>query len=113
MVLQLLWLELIVKAVTGGLLVLFPRTLARILGLPAAVETFWPRLLGATFVEGQLTAGKGLGLAGHVAINLAAVLAILGLLIMGRAGSTRRGRIILTLAAAALTVLALVELAYV
>ena len=118
---DLLWLEMVLKAVSGGLLLLFPRTLARLLGLPAVTETFWPRLLGgmlagmavATLLEGQLAARNGLGLAGHVAVNLAAVLVLLGLLVGGRAGVARRGRVFVGLAVAALTLLALVELAWV
>ena len=120
MQLDLLWIEIIVKGATGGLLLLFPRTLARVLGLPAVTETFWPRLLGATllglaaatFLEGQ-AAKSGLGLAGHVAINFSAVLALIGLLIMGKAGKAARGRFLLVATALALSVLALIELAYV
>jgi hypothetical protein len=118
---DLLWLEMVLKAASGVLLVLFPRTLARLLGLPPVTETFWPRLLGAllaglaaaTLLEGQLAARNGLGLAGHVALNLTAALALLGLAVTGRAGVTRRGRILVGLAIAGLTVLALVELAWV
>ena len=120
MLLQLLWIEMVVKAVAGGLLALFPRTLARVLGLPAPVETLWPRLLGATllglaaatFLEMHLAAKNGLGLAGHVALNFSAALMIVALLILGKAGGVRRGRVLLGLAAAGLIVLALVELAY-
>ncbi len=120
MIEQLLWIETILKAATGGLLVLFPRTLARILGLAPVAETFWPRLFGAmllglaaaTFLEGQVAARNGLGLTGQIAVNMAVVLAIFAMLIMGKAGGARRGRILLGLIAAALTVLALVELAW-
>ena len=119
-VLQLLWVEVAIKAAAGCLLLLFPRTLARALGLAPVGETLWPRLLGAaliglagaTFIEGQFPGKSGLGLAGQVALNFATVLAIVGMLIMGKAAPTRRGRIFLGLIAAALTVLALVELAW-
>lgn len=118
---DLLSLELLLKAVVGALLLLFPRTLARLLGLPPVVETFWPRLLGgmllglaiATLLESQLAARNGLGLAGHVAMNLMAALTLVGLLILGKAGASRWGRIVAGLAAAALTTLALLELAWV
>lgn len=121
MLMQLLTIEFVTKAVAGALLTAFPRTLARITGLPVVVETFWPRLLGAlllglaaaTFLEGQLAAHNGMGLAGHVASNLVCVLAIIVMLIMGKAAKLRRGRILLGLAAAALTVLTLFELAFV
>jgi hypothetical protein len=119
-VLQLLWIEVIVKAVLGALLALFPKTLARVLGLPVPAETLWPRLFGAvllgmaaaSLLEGQLETRNGLGLAGHVAVNLAAVLAIVGTMITGRASNSRWGRIVLGLTAAGLTILALVELAW-
>ncbi|MGE0769728.1 MAG: ABC transporter permease [Hyphomicrobiaceae bacterium] len=118
---DLLLLEMALKAVSGALLLFFPRSLARILGLPPVGETFWPRLLGAlliglgaaTFLEGQLATRNGLGLAGQVAINFAAALALTGVLIMGQAGTTRRGRALVALAATGLSVLALLELAWV
>lgn len=118
---DLLSLELMLKAAAGVLLLLFPRTLPRLLGLPAVAETFWPRLLGgvlvglamATLLETQLAARNGLGLAGHVALNLAVGLTLLALLIVGKAGPSRWGRIVTGLAAIFLTVLALVELAWV
>ncbi len=121
MVRDLLLVEVIVKAVVGGLLFLVPRSLARLLGLPAVGETFWPRLLGAllvslavaTFLEVQLASRSGLGLTGQVAVNLGTVLALLGLLIMGRAGTTRRGRMLVGLSAAGLAALALLELAWI
>jgi hypothetical protein len=120
MVNDLLWIELIAKGAAGALLALFPRTLARVLGLAPVGETLWPRLLGAallglaaaTFLEGQLPARNGLGLAGHVAVNLAIVLAMLAALIMGKAAPARRGRLALALLAAVLVVLSLVEIAY-
>jgi hypothetical protein len=121
MVNDLMWIELVVKCVAGALLALFPRSLARVLGLPVPAETLWPRLLGAvllglgaaTFLEGQLAARNGLGLAGHIAVNLAVVLALVSLLIMGKAGTLRRGRILLGIVAMGLIVLSLVELAWV
>ena len=118
---DLLSLELMLKAVIGAVLLLFPRSMARAFGLPAVAETFWPRLLGgmliglavATLLESRLAASSGLGLAGHVALNLVAALTLLGLLIMGKAGASRKGRAVAGLAAIALTVLALVEMAWV
>ena len=118
---DLLLIEMLLKAVVGSLLLLLPRSLARLLGLPPVAETFWPRMLGATLaglaiatlLENQFAARNGLGLAGHVALNLVASLAIVALLILGRAAPTLRGRILLAFTAAALVLLALVELAYV
>ena len=120
MLLQLLWVEIGLKAGVGLVLVLFPRTLARVLGLPVVTETFWPRLLGATLlglavatvIETHLPGRNGLGLAGHIALNLIGALAIVSLLILGRAGTLRRGRVLLWIVAAAMALLALVELAW-
>jgi len=116
---DLLFVEMALKGASGILLLLFPRSLARILGLPPVTETFWPRLLGAllaglaiaSFLEVR-PGHNGVGLAGHVAINFAAVLAATGLLVTGRAGPTRRGRAFMVLVIAMLAVLALLELAW-
>lgn len=120
MILQLLWIETALKAGSGVLLAIFPRTLARVLGLPPVAETFWPRLLGATLLglavatvlEGQLASRNGLGLSGHIAINLTVAMALVAMLIMGRAGTALRGRILCWIMAAAHALLALVELAW-
>jgi len=118
---DLLLVEIALKGLSGALLLLFPRSLARVLGLPPVGETFWPRLLGAllvslaiaTLLEVQLASKTGIGLAGLVAVNLTGVLALVGLLIMGRAGGTRRGRAFLVLVIAGLIVLSLFELAWI
>lgn len=118
---HLLLIELATKGISGALLLLFPRTLARILGLPPVSETFWPRLLGAVLVslavaivlEAQLASKSGLGLAGLVAINLVTALALTGLLIMDRTAKTRRGRAFIILFVVATTILALFELAWI
>jgi hypothetical protein len=118
---DLLWLELLLKGISGALLLFFPRTVARLFGLAPVAETFWPRLLGAllvsiaaaTLLEEQLAQRNGLGLAGHIALNLGAALTLFSLLILGRAAPTRRGRLLVGAFAAALAVLSLVELAWI
>ena len=116
--LQLLPLiEIALKLGAGLALVSMPSLLARILGLPPA-DPFWPRLLGATLIGLGLATvldmhylpGKGLGLHGSTAINLAVAAGIGAQLILGRGTPTRRGQSILGLAAASLTLLALVEI---
>lgn len=117
---QLLWIEFVVKITAGVLLLLAPRTIARVLGLPPAEQPFWPRLLGAVLVgiavaavlEMRLKGANGLGLAGAIAINLAGSVVIGSLLILGQAGPLKRGRALLWLAAAALMLLSLVEIAW-
>jgi NO-binding membrane sensor protein with MHYT domain len=115
---QLLWIEACLKLGIGLSLITVPRTLARLLGLPSADQPFWPRLLGALLIglgiasllEVRMQGGLGLG--GSVAVNLAGAGMIGALLMLGRAGKTRRGRFLLWVAAAALVALSLVEIAY-
>lgn len=118
---DLLLIEMALKGISGALLLFFPRSLARVLGLPPVGETFWPRLLGtlliglgiATFLEVGAEKQNGLGLSGHVAINLTMTLVLTALLIMGRAGATRRGRALVAAGAAAIALFALLELAWI
>ena len=115
---QLLWIEACLKLAGGLALTVAPRTLARLLGLPSADQPFWPRLLGALLIglaAASLLEARmqgGLGLAGSIAVNLAGAAMIGALLILGRAGNTRRGRLLLWLIAGALIVLGLVEIAH-
>jgi hypothetical protein len=117
---QFLWIEACLKLAGGLMLVTAPRVLARLLGLPSADDRFWPRLLGAvliglaaaSLIEGRRPGAGGLGLAGSIAINLAGAAMISALLILHRAGNTRRGRVLLGLLAALLVLLSLIEIAY-
>lgn len=117
---QLLWIEFLLKLGVGCILMLGPRLLARVLGLPPAESPFWPRVLGgllvgvgaAAFIEVKLKAGTGLGLGGAIAINLSGVAILISLLILGQAGPLRRGRAALWIVAGVLATLALVEIAW-
>ncbi len=120
MVEQLLWIEFLTKLAVGIPLLLMPRVLARVLGLPPAESPFWPRLIGglliglatAALIEVRFKSSIGLGLAGAVSMNVAAAATIGSLLIMGQGGPTRRGRFALWLVAAVLMIQALVEIAW-
>jgi len=120
MIEQLLWIEFVVKLASGALLVLAPRMLARIAGLPPAEQPFWPRLLGgvligiavAALVEVRFKSSIGLGLAGAVSVNVATAATLGSMLILGQGGPSRRGRFALWLASAGLVILALVEIAW-
>jgi len=117
---QFLWIEACLKLAGGLALVTAPRGLAQLLGLPSADDRFWPRLLGAvliglaaaSLIESRSPGAGGLGLAGSIAVNLAGAAVIGALLILRRAGNTRRGRLVLWLIAALLAILSLVEIAY-
>lgn len=117
---ELLLTEIVLKLSVGALLALFPRTLAQVLGLHRGAETFWPRLVGvllvgiaaATSLEQIGASQNGLGLAGHVVLNLLGALMLFALLVLGRAAPTRRGRILVGLTAALLSLLAMIELAW-
>lgn len=112
----LIGIEILLKLACAAGLIVAPRTLARLLGLPSADEPFWARLLGATLfglaaamvVELRFAPGHGLGIGGIVAINLAAATMLGALLILGRAGTTKRGRLVLWLTALMLALLGLV-----
>lgn len=116
---QLLWLETLLKATGGVLLLLAPLTTLRAFGLPSTATGFWPRVVGALligmaaaiYIEGAWPGSQGLGLAGLVAINLtgAGVIALAAL--MGRAAPTRRGTFTLWVLVALLLSLSLLEIA--
>jgi hypothetical protein len=115
---QIAWIEVLLKGTSGLMLCFFPLTTARLIGLPVAGSGFWPRLLGAVlvgiaaalFLEGRGGGPRGLGMAGVMVINLAALAMLLSLLISERAASTMRGRLVLWVVALTLLLLAVVEL---
>lgn len=117
---QLLWLETLLKLLAGLPLLLAPTTTARLLGLPLPGSAFWPRLLGATlcglgvatYIQGAVGAGRGLGFTGAIVINLTAAATLVAMLILRRANTTTRGALVLWTAAAILILLSLFELAW-
>ena len=117
----LTWAEILLKLGGGLAFGLFPITTIRLFGLPAPAGPFWPRLLAsvlvglglATFLHATIAPGKGLGLAGSMAINLTAAAMIAAQLTMAQAAKTRRGNAALWCLAAGLVGLSLVELAYI
>ena len=118
MLLQLLWLDIILKFAVGLALLATPRSLIRLLGLPNAEDPFWPRLLGGTLVgiavamvlDGQYVPGRGIGVYGGAAINLSAAAALGCMLILGRAGTAKRGRGLLWLTAFFLAMMSLLTI---
>jgi hypothetical protein len=120
MINQLLWIEVVLEASLAVCLLVAPGLFAKLLGLPAASSSFWPRLLGGTLAGVALAtlAGisnwtrSGLGLGGHIAINVSISLTLLSMLIAGPFAPTWRGRLVLWALALVLLVLALVEIAH-
>lgn len=118
---QLLFLEALVKAAIGLVLMIAPGTAFRVAGLPGVLTGFWPRLFGATLfgiaganvIEGTLLGSRGLGLAGSLAINFAIAAMLTIQLATNTAAVTIRGKILLWILVAALYVLILVEIAHV
>jgi hypothetical protein len=118
---QLLFLEAVIKAAIGVLLMIAPGVVLKILGLPVVPTGFWPRLFGATLVgiaganviEGTLLASRGLGLAGSLVINFAIAAMLTIQLAVNAAAETLRGKLLLWLLAACFYVLILVEIAHV
>lgn len=119
---QILWFEVLIKAVAGLTLFLVPLTAIRITGLQKPETGFWPRLLGAVvigiaaaaFVTLNFPDAKGgLGPAGLIPINLAGASAMIAPLIMGTAAPTRRGRLFILANAVVLLTLAFLEIAHI
>lgn len=119
---QILWVEIIIKVVTGGALVLVPLTALALLGLERPEASFWPRLLGAVtlgiaagiWIGLQFPAAKGaIGPGGLIPINLAAAGALIAPLILGKAAPSRRGKLVIAASAVLLLALAFLEIAHV
>ena len=117
---QLLWIETLLKLASGLVLITAPLPAIRLLGLPRTESAFWPRLLGAvlmglaagTFLEGRIGT-RGMGLAGCLLVNLSVAGMLTTLLVLGRASTTRRGRLLLWALVAVLLGLSLLEIAFV
>jgi hypothetical protein len=118
---QLLWIELVMKLAGGVVLLLVPLTAIKVLGLPRSDTAFWPRLLGvvliglaaATFMDASVKLGHGLALGGSFVINTIAGLTLAAMLFLKQGPPSLRGRIVLWGLAVGLIGLALVEIAYI
>lgn len=114
----LLLAEIALKLGVGLPLLIAPRLLSRVMGFPVPSDDFWPRMLGgllaglglAAGLESQYLPGKVISLYGLSAVNLASAVVLAGLLILGFAGTTKRGRTTLWLTFAALSIVAFMEI---
>jgi len=115
---QLLWLDVLVKAVGGVLLLVIPRVTIAALGLPRSDQAFYPRLLGvlllaialAIFADAADWTGDGLGASGAALINIAGGVLIYTLVLVPRPFLSTRGRILLWATGGLLLLLGLAEL---
>lgn len=118
--LQILWFEVAVKAISGAALFVMPVTLIGIFGLARGDTGFWPRACGALLIGIAAAVFIGLeypqahgaiGPAGLIAVNLASAAGLIGHLVMGSAAPARRGRVIILLTVILLLALAFAEIA--
>jgi glucose uptake protein GlcU len=117
---QLLWIELVMKLSAGLVLLTIPLTTIKVLGLPRSETAFWPRLLGAvliglaaaTFMDASVRLGHGLALGGSFAINVVSALTLCGILTLQKGPTPLRGRIVLWGLVAVLILLAFLQIPY-
>lgn len=116
---QLFWLETLLKFAGGVVLLAFPVSIAKMLGLPHGNVGFWARILGVTLI-GLAAAiyleasalSSGIGFGGLVAINISAIVTIMALLMMKQV-KTHRGSAAMWLLVGILILLTLFELGHV
>lgn len=117
---QLLWSEVLLKGSLALVLIFAPGRAAAILGLPVTGNGFWPRLTGAMLLgltaalllQGTMPIPKLVTPAGLLVVNFSSAAMLIALLVLGKAAATRRGNALLWAAAAGLTLLGLVEIAF-
>ena len=116
----LLTIDAVINLALGALLLVFPRSVVDVLGLPSAPVAFYPSILGAVLFgigialilerNNQGRAGRGLGLIGAVAINLCGGITLVGWLLFGGLGLPARGAALLWVLAVLLVGLSCIEL---
>jgi hypothetical protein len=114
-----LLVDAIINLVLGMLLLIFPRGLVGLLGLPNALSKFYPSILGAVLfgigiallIERYNPHPRivGLGLGGAVAINLCGGTALLIWLIFGNLGISTVGYLFLGVLALVLVGISAIE----
>ena len=116
----LLTIDGIVNLLLGLLLMVFPRSLVAILGLPPSDPGFYPNILGgvlfgigiALMMESRSgkAGGDGLSLCGAAAINLCGGLVLGAWLLFGNLRLPQRGTILLWLLVAILVGISIAEI---
>ena len=116
----LLLIDAAVNLALGVLLLLFPRGLVDLLGLPASTSKFYPSILGAVlfgigialFLERykSKTSIVGLGLAGAIAINLSGGAVLTLWLVFGELQMSQTGFVVLGILTLVLVAISAIEL---
>lgn len=118
---QILWAEIVIKAIAGLVLLIVPLSAILIAGLTRPVTGLWPRLVGALslaiaasiLIGLEYPASRGsVGPAALVPINLLSAAVLIAALVMGTAAPTRRGKFLVAASAISLTLLAFLEIAH-
>ena len=116
---QLLWIETLLKLISGLVLAVAPMSAIKLFGLPRTDTGFWPRLLGAVliglaaalFIEARVEGSHGLALAGCVVVNLSGATMMATLLVMDAGPPSVRGRGLLWVLVIILVALSVIEIA--
>jgi len=114
---QVLWIDVLLKASVGAMLLVLPRVTVAAFGLPRSDQPFYLRVLGglllsvalAIFADAARWIPDGLGAGGSAMINIAGGVLIVALLIL-RPFVSLRGRISLWGLGALLFLLGLAQL---
>jgi len=98
----LLTIDAVINLVLGILLVIFPKNLVAVLGIPNTDSAFYPSILGAVLfgigialVYERYRGFNGLGLAGAISINMSGGVVLAGWLLSGRLMLPLRGLVFL------------------
>ena len=102
---RLLLVDALINFALGGLLVMFPKSVVDLLGVPPAEVKFYPTILGAVLLGIALallmehfrgpSGTAGLGLNGAISINLCGALVLVGWLLSGKLVIPLRGQVFL------------------
>ena len=113
----LLLADALINLVLGGLLVVYPQRLVRLLGLPEVRSTFYPAVLGGVLIGIGIAlfiayrgGGHGLGLDGAIAINLCGAGIVVIRLLAAPRDFSATGRITLWTVAVLVLGIGLIEL---
>ena len=119
----LLTIDGIINLILGLLLLWYPQSLVKTLGLPETNNAFYPNILGGILLgigitlflerDGQNRITIGLGLGGAIAINLCGGIVLAGLLLYDERMLPLRGRIFLWSLVILLLGISIFELGYI